>query len=111
MRNRKGVVGTRSDDNWPIGMLPDGGLNIASRGDAQSVLRSREAARPTSLTEGDCDVLLRAVIDEMARLQVEAWFKKALRSVLRPRRAQLRVRPKPTYRWRERRAHVNFKPD
>lgn len=83
LKNRRDCVRTVTDDDWPIGMLPDGTLNIVSVRGAQqpSAFRSREAARPTDLTDQDLMVLLAEVISELARLQVEAWFEKAQRSV------------------------------
>lgn len=46
-----------------------------------SEIRSREAARPTEITEEDLRVLLAHVIAELARLQVEAWFRAAQSAV------------------------------
>ena len=76
MRNHRYGVGTMTDDGWPIGMLPEGSLNVGVGGE-QSVPRSGGAARPTDLTDEDFEFLLTEVISELARLQVEAWFKRA----------------------------------
>jgi hypothetical protein len=80
-KNHGVCLGTMVNDNWPIGLLPDGTLPIVEDGCARLPSRAREAARPPNLTDEDFKAILTVVIAEKARLQVEAWFSSARRSV------------------------------
>jgi hypothetical protein len=85
-------LGTMTDDNWPIGMLPDGSLNVVDatdppfeptlgvRSEEQS-LHSREARSandPTDLAS----VILPAVLSELRRLAAESGSKHGAISII-----------------------------